>query len=171
MSYEPGHTGTSLPADFENDLLAIADTKLVLGNWYAECVMNGRSLPDFAGILGMCTANYGHTRAIFQYLAAHGRDYAELERGRGPDDIRSMNLLDEAPKGWEDFIVSTWLAELSTWMMISGFLKHEDRAIAGLAKKVGEETYFHLKYAQGWLRIIGEAKREASRAQKAFETR
>ena len=171
MAYTRGHTGTKLDENFENDLLAIADTKLVLGNWYAECVMNGRSLPDFAAILGMCTANYGHTRAIYQYLAAHGHDYAHLERGRGPEEIHSMNLLDEAPAGWEDFIVGTWLAELSTWMLASGFLKHEDRAIAGLAKKIGEETYFHLKYSHGWLQIIGEGKKQTQILEKSFANR
>ena len=171
MAYKPGNPGTKLDDNFENDLLAIADTKLVLGNWYAECTMNGRSLPDFAAMLGMCTANYGHTRAIYQYLAAHGHDYAYLERGRGPEDIRSSNLLDEAPTGWEDFIVSTWLAELSTWMLASGFLKHEDRAVAGIAKKIGEETYFHLKYANGWFRVVGEGKKQTELFQKAFEHR
>ena len=162
MAYTPGNPGTKLDNNFENDLLALADTKLVLGNWYAECVMNGRSLPDFAAILGMCTSNYGHTRAIYQYLAAHGHDYEHLERGRGPKEIHSANLLDKAPTGWEDFIVSTWLAELSTWMLASGFLNHEDRAVAGIAKKIGEETYFHLKYAQGWFQIIGEGKNKRS---------
>jgi ring-1,2-phenylacetyl-CoA epoxidase subunit PaaC len=143
----------------------------VLGNWYAECVMNGRSLPDFAAILGMCTSNYGHTRAIYQLLAAHGHDYAHLERGRDAAAICSMNVLDEAPTGWEDFIVSTWLTELATWMMASGFLKHEDRAIAGIAKKIGEETYFHLKYAQGWFQIIGEGKKQSELFQKSFAKR
>ena len=171
MTYEPGSPGTRLHAEFENDLLAVADTKLVLGNWYAECVMNGRSLPDFAAILGMCTANYGHTRAIYQYLAAHGRGYVHLERGRGPEDIHAMNLLDEAPTNWEDFIVSTWLAELATWMLASGFLKHSDRVVSGLAKKIGEEAYFHLKYAHGWFRIIGEAKAATARFQKAHARR
>ena len=80
MAYTPGNTGTKLDENFENDLLAIADTRLVLGNWYAECVMNGRSLPDFAAILGMCTSNYGHTRAIYQYLAAHGLDHVARPR-------------------------------------------------------------------------------------------
>ncbi len=171
MTYTPGAPGARLHADFENDLLAIADTKLVLGNWYAECVMNGRSLPDFAALLGMCTANYGHTRALYQYLAAHGHDYVQLERGRSGEDIHSMNLLDEAPGGWEDFIVSTWLAELATWMLTSGFLKHEDRVVSGLAKKIGEETYFHLKYAHGWFRILGEGRTQTERFQEAWRQR
>lgn len=171
MTYQPGHPGTKLNPDFENDLLAVADTKLVLGNWYGECVMNGRSLPDFAALLGMCTANYGHTRAIYQYLAAHGHDYVHLERGRGPEEIRSMNLLDKPPVGWEDFLVSIWLAELATWMLMSGYLHNEDRAVAGLAKKVGEETYFHLKYCDGWMGIIGEGKKEVERFVRDFDKR
>lgn len=171
MTYTPGRPGAALHPGFENDLLAVADTKLVLGNWYAECVMNGRSLPDFAAILGMCTANYGHVRAIYQYLAAHGHDYVRLERGRGAGEIRSMNLLDEPPGGWEDFIAATWLAELATWMLASGFLKHDDRAVAGLARRIGEETYFHLKYAHGWIRIIGEGRRQAERFRKAYDRR
>ncbi len=163
MTYRIAELETSLHPGLETDLLAIADTKLVLGNWYAECVMNGRSLPDFAGILGMCTVNYGHTRAIYQHLDHHGHDYKHLERGRGADAIHSMNLLDEAPAGWEDFIATVWLAELATWQLVSGFLGHTDRAIAGISRKVGEEAYFHLKYAHGWMRIIGEDAAERAR--------
>jgi len=119
----------------------------------------------------MGTANYGHTRGIYQVLAAHGHDFAQLEPRRDAGGICSMNILDEAPTGWEDFIVSTWLTELATWMMASGFLKHEDRAIAGIAKKIGEETYFHLKYAQGWFQIIGEGKKQSELFQKSFAKR
>ena len=165
-------SGVVEPAiDLEGDLLAIADTKLVLGNWYAECVMNGRSLPDFAGILGMCTVNYGHTRAIYQHLARHGHDYAGLERGRGPEEIHSMDLLDAAPTGWEDFIATIWFAELAAWQLISGYLGHTDRAIAGIARKVGQEAYFHLKYAQGWMHIIGEDADERARFIDALAAR
>ncbi len=163
MTYEIAELEKRLHPGLEADLLAIADTKLVLGNWYAECVMNGRSLPDFAGILGMCTVSYGHSRAIFQHLDRHGHDYAHLERGRGPEAIHSMNLLDAAPVGWEDFILTVWLAELATWQLASGFLGHGDRALAGTARKIGEEAYFHLKYAHGWMRIIGADAAERER--------
>jgi 1,2-phenylacetyl-CoA epoxidase catalytic subunit len=56
-------------------------------------------------------------------------------------------------------------------MLASGFLKHEDRAIAGISKKIGEETYFHLKYAQGWFQIIGDGKKQTDLFQKAFAKR
>lgn len=163
MVYTEPNLEAPLPPALESDLIAVADTKLVLGNWYAECVMNGRSLPDFAALLGMSTANYGHTRALYQFLATHGHDYVRLERGRGAGEIRSMNLLDAAPSGWEDFIAAAWLAELATWMMMSGFLHADDRHVAGIARKVGEETYYHLKYVDGWLSVLGVSKAETRR--------
>jgi len=171
MAYKVAELETSLNSGLEADFVAIADTKLVLGNWYAECVMNGRSLPDFAGILGMCTVNYGHTRAIYQHLDRHGHDYVHLERGRGAGKIHSMNLLDQPPEGWEEFIVTAWLAELATWQLVSGYLGHSDRSIAGIARKIGEEAYFHLKYAHGWMHIIGQDADERARFLAAVDQR
>lgn len=139
------------------DVLALADSKLVLGNWYAECVINGRSLPDFAAMLGMAAANYGHTRALYQFLASFGESYAHLERGRGADEIHAMELLDRAPQGWEDFIAAVWLAELGTWTLASRYLEHPNRTLAGLARKIGQEAYFHLKYVAGWLRVFADS--------------
>ena len=168
MAYTPGNTGTKLDENFENDLLAIADTRLVLGNWYAECVMNGRSLPDFAAILGMCTSNYGHTRAIYQFLAAHGHDYAHLERGRDAAAICSMNILDEAPTAGK--ILSSQPGSPSLrpgcWHPVSSNTKTVQLPVS--PRKIGEETYFHLKYAQGWFQIIGEGKKQSELFQKSF---
>lgn len=145
----------------ESDLLAVADTKLVLGNWFVMCVNNGRSLPDFAALLGQSAAVLGHARSLYLYLVNFGHAYAHLEQGRGADAIASMNLLDAPPQSWEDFIASIYLAEQASWMLMSGFLKHPDRALAGLAEKIGQETYFHLKYANGWAALFAESGGEA----------
>jgi ring-1,2-phenylacetyl-CoA epoxidase subunit PaaC len=143
------------------DLIAVADTKLVLGNWFNLCVNNGRSLPDFAALLGMSATVLGHARSLYLYLVNFGHTYESLEQGRGPGEISSMNLLDAPPRSWEDFVASIYLAEQAAWMLISGFLKHPDRALAGLTEKIGQETYFHLKYANGWAAIFAESGGEA----------
>ncbi len=150
-------TITGLHPAVRSDALALADTKLVLGNWYAECVINARSLPDFAALLGMSAANYGHTRAIYQLLAGLGDSFEKLERGRQADGIFSAELLDQAPQAWEDFLAGTWLGELATWTLASRYLQHENRTLAGIARKIGQEAYFHLKYASGWVRVFSES--------------
>jgi ring-1,2-phenylacetyl-CoA epoxidase subunit PaaC len=155
----------------DDELLCVADTKLVMGNWLAETVMNGRSLPDFAAMLGMCTTCYGQTRAIYQRLAGGQAAYAVLERGRGADEIRSMNLLDGPPQDWEDLVATIWLAERATWAMMSGFLGHPDPAVAALARKVGEEAYFHLKYAAGWFKVLADDPGPAGRLADALARR
>jgi 1,2-phenylacetyl-CoA epoxidase catalytic subunit len=146
----------TLPGDRPraDDLLCVADTKLVMGNWLAETVMNGRSLPDFAAMLGMCTTSYGQARALYQFLSDGQEAYDALERGRGPGEIRSMNLLDAPPRNWPDLVLTIWLAERATWTLMSGLLPHADRRVAALARKVGEEAYFHLKYAAGWFKLL-----------------
>jgi 1,2-phenylacetyl-CoA epoxidase catalytic subunit len=138
------------------DLLALADSKLVLANWYVMCVHNGRSLPDFAAVLGMATASYGHTRALYLYLANFGLDYAALERRSAPGELNSMNLLDYPPQSWEDFVAAVFLAEQAMWTFASGFLKNPDRPLSGLIRKIGEESYFHLKYCEGWRAIFAQ---------------
>jgi 1,2-phenylacetyl-CoA epoxidase catalytic subunit len=155
----------------DNELLCVADTKLVMGNWLAETVMNGRSLPDFAAMLGMCTTSYGQTRAIYQRLADGQAAYAALERGRGPGEIHSMGLLDAPPRGWEDLVATIWLAERATWTLMSGFLAHPDRAVAALARKVGEEAYFHLKYAAGWFKVFATEPEPSGRLADALAGR
>lgn len=156
---------------FENDLFAIADSKFILGNWYARCILNGRSLPDFAALTAMTGAAYGHTRSLWQYLVNFGHTYSWIERGRGAGDIRSMNLLDTPPANWPDFIAATWLAEQATWMAVSGYLNCPDRALAGLAEKIGEETYFHLKYAEGWMQILSDSAADTRNFAAALERR
>jgi len=156
---------------FENDLFAIADSKFVLGNWYARCILNGRSLPDFAALTAMTGAAYGHTRSLWQYLVNFGHNYGWIERGRDATGIRSMNMLDGPPADWADFIATTWLAEQATWMAVSGYLDCPDRALAGLAEKIGEETYFHLKYAEGWMEIMSESAADTRAFAKAMEKR
>jgi len=162
MAFSLGSLDPAPRRTLRDELLVIADSKLVLGNWYAVCIMNGRSLPDFAALTAMTGVTYGHARALYQYLVNFGTDYATLERGRGPDDIRSMNLLDRPPQGWEDFLAATWLAEQASWAMLSGFLRSPDRVLAGLVEKIGQEVYFHLKYDIGWIRVV--AADTASRA-------
>jgi ring-1,2-phenylacetyl-CoA epoxidase subunit PaaC len=165
------HVDRSTLTALQDDLLCIADTKLVLGNWFAECVMNGRSLPDFAAMLGMCTASYGQTRAIYHYLDALDYSYSYLERGRGPGQIRSTNLLDAPPENWQDFLAAIWLAEHLTWSLASGFLGSSDRTVAGIARKIGEEAYFHLRWAAGWFRIFADSPTECRSFAEAMTRR
>lgn len=149
-------------------LIAIADTKLVLGNWHITCVQNGKSLPDFAALLAMSASAFGHARALYDHLATFGLEFAYLERGRGADAIHALAALDAAPRDWQDFVAAIYLADQATWLQAARYLAHADRTLAGLARRIGEETYFHLKYATGWAQEFARDPATAVRARDAL---
>lgn len=152
-------------------LLAVADTKLVLGNWHTICLYNGKSLPDYAALLAMSAAAFGHARALYEYLAGLGFDYEWLERGRDASEIHSQAVLDAPPRDWQDFVVSVYLADTATWLQTTRFLNHADRSLAALARRIGEETWFHLKYASGWATEFARDIDSARRAHEALVQR
>lgn len=165
---ERADTATSKEAEV---LLAIADTKVVLGNWHIACLFNGKSLSDYAALLAMTGASFGHARGLYNYLSALGPSYTWLERGRGPEAIRSLGLLDEAPSHWQDFVVTLYLAEQATWICTSRFLNHTDHTLSTIARRIGEESYFHLKYATGWAYELAKDPQTATKAGDALLAR
>jgi 1,2-phenylacetyl-CoA epoxidase catalytic subunit len=55
--------------------------------------------------------------------------------------------------------------------MMSGFLSHPDRRVAALARKIGEESYFHLKYATGWFAVLADEIGARGSLEEAFAER
>jgi len=149
-------------------LVALADTKLVLGNWHTTCVLNAKSLPDYSALLAMGGAAFGHARALYDYLTAFGLEYALLERGRDAGAIHSQAVLDAPPEDWQDFVVTVYLADQICWLQAERYLSHPDRTLSGLARRIGEETYFHLKYATGWAAEFARDEASARRARDAL---
>lgn len=149
-------------------LLAIADTKLVLGNWHILCLHNAKSLPDYAALLAMAAASFGHARALYDHLGGFGLDYAMLERGRDAGAIHSQAMLDAPPSDWQDFVVTAHLADQATWLHMARYLAHPNRVLAGLARRVGEETYFHQKWVHGWAEQFALDATAARRARDAL---
>lgn len=146
-----------------DDLLALADSKHVLGNWCARVVFNGRSVADFATLMALCGSSYGHTRTLYQYLVNFGLPYAWLEQTRPRDEYRAMNLLDEPPSSWADFIATLYLGESVMWAFASRFVATPLRPLSGLVQKMGHESNFHLKYAMGWMKAFDEDEKEVLR--------
>jgi 1,2-phenylacetyl-CoA epoxidase catalytic subunit len=138
-----------------DELLCVADTKLVLAGWYMIVLPNGRGIPDWNALCGMLQDHYGHARALYQYLGRYGLTREEAEWARGPEEIRSARLLDRPPRSWTDFVVTMLCAEHLLSTLLGGYRDNEqDRALAGLARKMEREARFHLNYATGWLRAL-----------------
>jgi 1,2-phenylacetyl-CoA epoxidase catalytic subunit len=138
-----------------DELYCIADSKLVLAGWYMIVLPNGRAISDWSAICAMMQAQYGHARAIYQYLGRYGVTREEVEWQRGAADIRSPKLLDKPPASWADFIVTVFLAEQMIMTQLASYKDSiADRTLARLAAKVHRESRFHRSYMVGWLKAL-----------------
>ena len=152
----------STPADQAryDEILCIADTKLVLAGWHMITIPNGRAIADWNAICGMMQAHYGHARALYAYLARYGLTRADAEWNRSAMEIRSADILDKPPSSWTDLIVSTHLVERAVSTLICAYQEDADDQLARLAGKIRAETEFHFSYLKGWLKVLASSRRE-----------
>lgn len=143
------------------ELLCIADSKWVLGHWFVKTTPNGRSVPDFSSMAGMAQDELGQTRAIFNFIEqTYDLPENQIEFGRSSGKTHSMQLLDEAPQNWGDFIVSLYLAEQALWSALEGFVGGDYVPVSNFCKKFAEEGYFHRLYIDGWLAALTDAEKK-----------
>ena len=150
-------------------VLRLADTKLVLGNVCATSVFNGRSLGDFATLLAITGTSLGATRALYRWLESQGESYAWLERGRGPEGIASMDVMDAPPESWADLMVTVFVTEAATAAVAGRLADGGERLLANQASLVSRDSAFHMAYCIGWLKIMAE--HEMASLQAAIATR
>lgn len=140
-------------------LLVLADTKLVLGNCCVATVFNGRSVGDFATLLAIAGTSFGAARSLYRLLEDYGLDYSWLERGRGPDAIASMDLLDSPPKSWADLMVTICLVE-SAVGAATRLLQGGNRRLAVQAGMLSKDGAFHERYCLGWIKVLASHERD-----------
>jgi ring-1,2-phenylacetyl-CoA epoxidase subunit PaaC len=149
-------TTNTIP-ELNDELICIADFKLVLGGWYMMVLSNGRSIGDWCALCGMLQDQYGHARAIYRYLATAGVPGSRIDPARDASEIRGPAILDTAPSSWDDFIATAFLAELMVDQQLQAFALAVDPPepqLALLAKKMLRESRFHQSYVTGWMRNL-----------------
>ena len=148
------------------ELLCIADSNWILGHWYINCMLNGRELTDFTSMAGIAEEKLGHTRALFRFLEEYfDLPEFQLEFGRDADRIHSPEFLDPPPENWADFITSLFLADLALWRFSETFIEGSFAPVANLARRFGEECYFHQLCIDGWMKNFSATeKTEAGQA-------
>lgn len=146
------------PAEAVDLVQAIADTKLLLSQRYAEWMLAGPALED--DIAGASTAQdeIGHVRQLFRLLAQQGREEDWLEGDREPDAFANVSSLDEKPATWIDLVAAADAAERAAWYLLDA-IAHDD--VDSLATRIGQDEYFHLEHLDGRLETLAADHPEA----------
>ncbi|MCJ8207512.1 Phenylacetic acid catabolic protein [Pseudomonas sp. RGM2987] len=145
-----------------DELLCVADSKFILGNWYFIALPNGRSVSDWTALCAMMQNHYGHARALYRYLSRYGFTRQQAEWQRSAVSIRSARVLDSAPASWVDFVVTSDLSEQAFSARLASLAASTsiDPQLSRLATKIVRETDFHQLYLDGWRRLLVDGRAE-----------
>lgn len=130
---------------------AVADTKLVLSQRYAEWMLSGPVLEDDIAGASAAQDELGHVRQLFRLLGQQGRDDEWLEGDRPASAFANAASIDENPSSWPAFVVAVGLTERAAWYLIDA-VDHED--FDGLGTRIGQDEFFHLEFLDGRLETL-----------------
>ncbi len=143
---------------------AIADTKLVLSQRYAERMLSGPSLEDSIAGASAAQDEAGQVRQLFRLLEQQGVDREWLHNERAPEEYANAASLDDPADGWTEFIVQSALTDRAAWLLLDAIVAE---GFEGMVQKMGEDEYFHLEHHDGRLETLAEDDPAALEA--AFE--
>ncbi|MFB6173674.1 MAG: Phenylacetic acid catabolic protein [Halobacteriales archaeon] len=143
---------------------AIADTKLLLSQRFAERMLSGPSLEDDIAGASAVQDEIGQVRQLYRLLERQGREREWLHDGRGPEEYANAESLDEPADSWVEFVVQTAVTDRAAWLLLDA-IDHEE--FGGMVRKMGQDEYFHLEHHDGRLETAAEEAPEALAA--AFE--
>lgn len=144
---------------------AVADTKIMLSQRYAEWMLSGPALEDDIAGANAAQDEIGHVRQLFRLLEAQGKAAEWLEGERSPEEYANAKSLDADADDWTEFAVGVATADWAAWLLLDA-ITHDD--FAGMVTKMGEDEYFHVEHHDGRLETLAESDPEGLEA--AFES-
>lgn len=136
---------------------AIADTKLVLSQRYAQWMLSGPVLEDDIAGASAAQDELGHVRQLFRLLGQQGRDDDWLEGDRTASEFANAASIDENPSSWTEFVVTVGLTERAAWYLIDA-IDHDD--FDGLGTRIGQDEFFHFEFLDGRLETLSDERTE-----------
>lgn len=143
---------------------AIADTKLVLSQRYAERMLSGPSLEDSIAGASAAQDEAGQVRQLFRLLEQQDIDREWLHNEREPEEYANAASLDDSADDWTEFLVQSALTDRAAWLLLDAIVEDE---FEGMVQKMGEDEYFHLEHHDGRLETL--AGDDPAALEAAFE--
>ncbi len=136
---------------------AIADTKLILSQRYAQWMLSAPVLEDDIAGASAAQDELGHVRQLFRLLGQQGRDDDWLEGDRDASEFANARSVDANPESWPAFVVTMGLTERAAWYLVDA-IDHED--FDGLGTRIGQDEFFHLEFLDGRLESLSDEATE-----------
>ena len=137
-------------------ILALADSKRVLGLRYSDRMLGSPTLEAGIAASSMAQDEWGHARLTYALLGDLGHEPKALEHERAAAEYRSIAALDAGLDGWAGMTAAALLVDTALTAQYAGLLNSRYTPVHNRVQKLLDEEKFHLQYAAGWARRIGQ---------------
>jgi ring-1,2-phenylacetyl-CoA epoxidase subunit PaaA len=150
-------------------LVALSDTKLLLGYHYGEWTFGPPAIEAGIAACSMAQEEFGHTRLLNGILKREfDLEIDPLADVRPPEAIASIAFLDRPLGSWTGLVAANAVVDLALSLALSSFEGGSFQPLARVVPKMLLEERFHAEHAEGWVRLIesrgGEARGALRRA-------
>lgn len=155
---ERAESAAQLPADaraaLRDLILALADSKRVLGLRYAERMLGSPTLEAGIAASSMAQDEWGHGRLTYALLSDFGDDPKALEHERPAAEYRSASALDQGFTSWAGMIACMLLVDTAFSAQYAALVESRYVPVHNRVQKLLDEERIHFQYAAGWTRQI-----------------
>ena len=143
-------------------ILALADTKRLLGYRYAEWMLGAPELETGIACSSMAQDEWGHARLLYALMKGFDDDPEALEHGREPGAYRNMEVLDEPASTWPAAVALMALADVAVTTQFEALRSSSYEPLQQRVEKLVEEERFHAAHGAAWFRRLADGT-DASR--------
>lgn len=145
-------------------ILALADSKRVLGLRYSNRMLGAPTLEAGIAASSMAQDEWGHGRLTYALLSDFGDDpRGELEHGRAAADYRSAGALDRDFASWSEMIAAGLLLDTAFTVQYGALVDSRYTPVHNRVQKMLDEEKIHFQYFAAWTRRLAQI--EATRAE------
>ncbi len=162
----PAATAQSYARDL---ILVLADSKRLLGTRYAEWILGAPELETGIACASMAQDEWGHARLLYALLKDFGEDVDRLEHGREPAEYCNIELLDQTPPSWADFVVLNALVDAALTVQLRALTDSSYAPLRQRVAKLIEEEHFHAAHGLAWARRLASVPEGQAQLQQALQ--
>jgi phenylacetate-CoA oxygenase PaaI subunit len=153
-----------LPAELRQDLadwlLAIADSKRVLGLRYAEWATGAPELEADVTIAAMAQYELGHARLLRGLLSKLDEDPRAEARDTEQSAWRNIATLDRPAPGWIEVVALNGLVDALLTINLTAAMNGNVEALAQRLTKAVSEEHYHTLHGEAWFERMWTAPPE-----------
>lgn len=138
-------------------ILALADSKRILGIRYADWVLGAPELEATIAASSLAQDEWGHSRLLYALLKEFGDDPGHIEHARDASEYRNIEALDQPLDTWPELVVVNAVVDTALTVQLEALTQSRYAPLRQRVLKQLEEERFHFGHGAAWVRRLGRA--------------